>query len=93
MMAWIKTPPPTDEEHARLIGAMRAMYPEEYATPVAAVAEGPGGGIVMSHNLIPLAQHHIFSAHAALMSPELPLTRSQHEMIATVVSVLNRCFY
>jgi AhpD family alkylhydroperoxidase len=27
------------------------------------------------------------------MSPELPLTRRQHEMITTVVSVNNRCHY
>jgi len=27
------------------------------------------------------------------MSPELPLTRRQHEMITTVVSVTNRCRY
>jgi AhpD family alkylhydroperoxidase len=27
------------------------------------------------------------------MSPELPLERRQHEMIATMVSVTNRCVY
>jgi len=27
------------------------------------------------------------------MSPELPLTRKQHEMISTVVSTANRCIY
>jgi AhpD family alkylhydroperoxidase len=27
------------------------------------------------------------------MSPELPLVRRQHEMIATMVSVTNRCVY
>jgi len=27
------------------------------------------------------------------MSPELPLSRRQHEMIATMVSVTNRCKY
>jgi AhpD family alkylhydroperoxidase len=27
------------------------------------------------------------------MAPELPLHRRQHEMIATVVSVTNRCHY
>ena len=92
-MAWILTPPPAEEEHLQLLGEMRSKYPSEYATPVSAVPDGPNGGIVMSHNLIPLAQYHIFSAHAALMSPELPLSRSQQEMIATLVSVLNRCFY
>ena len=29
----------------------------------------------------------------ALMAPDLPLKREQHEMIATRVSVLNRCHY
>jgi hypothetical protein len=33
------------------------------------------------------------SAYGVLLSPELPLARRQHEMIATVVSALNRCFY
>jgi len=28
-----------------------------------------------------------------LMSPELPLERRQHEMIATMVSLTNRCHY
>jgi hypothetical protein len=92
-MAWIKTPQPTEEAHLQLLGSMRARYPMEYATPVPSAPDGPGGGIVMLHNLLPQAQFHIFSAHAELMSPELPLSRSQHEMIATVVSVLNRCFY
>jgi len=27
------------------------------------------------------------------MSPELPLSRRQHEMITTVVSAINRCQY
>jgi AhpD family alkylhydroperoxidase len=27
------------------------------------------------------------------MSPDLPLSRRQHEMITTVVSVTNRCVY
>jgi AhpD family alkylhydroperoxidase len=27
------------------------------------------------------------------MSPELPLSRRQHEMITTMVSVANRCVY
>jgi hypothetical protein len=50
-------------------------------------------GIVGSHSLIPEALFHAFSTFGALMSPELPLRRDQHEMIATMVSVTNRCFY
>jgi hypothetical protein len=36
---------------------------------------------------------HAFSTFGALLSPELPLARRQHEMIATMVSVTNRCHY
>jgi hypothetical protein len=43
--------------------------------------------------LIPQALHHAFAAFGALMSPDLPLTRRQHEMITTVVSAVNRCHY
>ena len=32
-------------------------------------------------------------AFGVLLAPELPLQRRQHEMIATLVSALNRCFY
>jgi hypothetical protein len=50
-------------------------------------------GIVASHSLFPDVMFHSFSAFGAMMSPELPLTRRQHEMITTVVSVTNRCHY
>ena len=49
--------------------------------------------IVATHTLIPEALRHAFGTHTALMSPELPLTRRQHEMIATMVSATNRCHY
>jgi len=42
---------------------------------------------------MPDALYHSFSAFAAMMAPELPLKRHQHEMIATMVSVTNRCHY
>jgi hypothetical protein len=35
----------------------------------------------------------IVASLGEMMSPNLPLSRSQHEMIATMVSVENRCFY
>jgi len=70
----------------------RALYPVEYKAPVFPTADGPSG-IVASHTLIPDALYHAFATFGALMSPELPLTRRQHEMITTVVSVTNRCFY
>ena len=43
--------------------------------------------ITESHSLIPDALYHAFAAFGVLMSPDLPLTRRQHEMITTVVSV------
>jgi hypothetical protein len=70
----------------------RALYPAEYKVPVFPTPDGPSG-IVASHTLIPDALYHAFATFGALMSPELPLTRRQHEMITTVVSVTNRCFY
>ena len=46
-----------------------------------------------SHTLIPEALYHAFATFGALMSPDLPLQRRQHEMIATMVSVTNKCHY
>src|SRR5580704_4907698 len=70
----------------------RALYPAEYKAPVFPTTDGPSG-IVASHTLIPDALYHAFATFGALMSPELPLTRRQHEMITTMVSVTNRCKY
>ena len=94
-MTWIKTVPmaEADETLRRALEDSRALYPQEYADPVHTVEDGEASGIVSSHSLIPEALRHAFSTFGALMSPELPLTRAQHEMIATVVSVENRCHY
>lgn len=93
-MAWIRTVPlsEADDKLLNALEAQRDLYPIEYATPVQPTADGPSG-IVMSHSLIPDALFHAFSTFGALMSPELPLARRQHEMIATMVSVENRCQY
>ena len=93
-MTWIKTVSPEESEEVRkAIEAHRQLYPIEYATPVHPTADGQSAGIVASHSLIPQALYHAFSTFGALMSPDLPLTRRQHEMITTVVSVVNRCHY
>jgi hypothetical protein len=94
-MTWIKTIPAAeaDEELRRALEAARTSYPTEYATPVHAVHDGEAAGIVASHSLIPQALYHAFSTFGVLMSPDLKLTREQHEMITTVVSVANRCHY
>jgi uncharacterized peroxidase-related enzyme len=93
-MTWIKTVRMDDDERVKkAMEAQRKLYPIEYATPVHAVNDGETAGIVASHTLMPEALYHSFSAFGAMMSPELPLKRHQHEMIATMVSITNRCFY
>lgn len=92
-MTWIKTIP-LDEAGEKLLSALekqRALYPVEYATPVH--PQDGTSGIVASHTLIPDALFHAFATFGSLMSPGLPLSRRQHEMIATMVSVTNRCVY
>lgn len=93
-MAWIRTIPASeaDEKLRRALDSQNGLYPIEYATPVQPTDDGTAG-IVASHSLIPDALYHAFSTFGALMSPELPLARRQHEMIATMVSVENRCQY
>lgn len=93
-MTWIRTIPfsEADERLRRAIEAQRELYPQEYEMPVHPTGDGTSE-IVASHSLIPDALYHAFATFGALMSPELPLTRQQHEMITTVVSVFNRCHY
>jgi hypothetical protein len=93
-MAWIRTIALEDADE-KLLNAMadqRSLYPVEYAAPVQELDQGLPG-IVASHTLIPQALHHAFATFGALMSPELPLARRQHEMIATMVSLTNKCHY
>jgi hypothetical protein len=93
-MTWIKTVSMDDDERVKkAMVAQRAIYPIEYATPVHPENNGESSSIVASHSLIPDALFHAFSTFGALMSPGLPLQRRQHEMIATMVSVANRCVY
>ncbi len=85
---------PFDEDEAlqRARAAQQSLYPIEYAQPTHP-QHAQTEGIVASHSLIPDALHHAFAAFGAMMSPDLPLTRRQHEMITTVVSATNRCQY
>ncbi len=93
-MTWIKTvSPQADDKVRRAIEAQHELYPVEYAVPIHPTADRQTSEIVASHSLIPDALHHAFSTFGALMAPDLPLTRRQHEMITTVVSVTNRCLY
>ncbi len=93
-MTWIKTIPTAeaDEKLRKAIEAQKGLYPKEYRDPVHPDESG-GSTIVGSHTLIPDALFHSFAAFAAMMSPELPLSRRQHEMITTMVSVADRVKY
>jgi hypothetical protein len=93
-MTWIRTVslPEADEKLRQAIEGEKLFYPKEYAEPVHPDPSG-ASSIVGSHTLIPQALYHAFSTFGALMSPELPLDRRRHEMIATMVSVTNRCVY
>jgi hypothetical protein len=96
-MTWIKTTPfsqvtDADGPLRDAYAAVRSMYPPEYERPNP-IPEVANESIVASHSLIPKALEHAFGTFGALMAADLPLTRRQHEMIATLVSVQNRCFY
>lgn len=93
-MAWIETikPQEADDNLRELMAKVCSMYPKEYETKVR-TASPIDESIVESHTLIPPALYHIFAGYAEMLSPDLPLTRRQHEMIATMVSVTNDCHY
>jgi hypothetical protein len=92
-MTWIRTIGYSESEGKlrEAVDGERALYPAEYATPTGLTDEA--GTIVAAHSLIPDALFHSFATLGVLMSPDLPLSRRQHEMINTVVSALNRCHY
>lgn len=96
-MTWIETLRP-DDEHPELrdvFERLAALVPAEYLKapsnrlPVAVRRDS----ITRAHSLMPTVMFHVFAAHAALMDDELPLSRRDHELISTVVSRLNDCFY
>ena len=91
-MAWIKTIPFTeaDQKLRQALEGQHALYPKEYARDP---SDDGSSSIVATHTLIPEALYHAFAAFGALLSPELPLSRRQHEMITTRVSAVNRCHY
>jgi hypothetical protein len=93
-MAWIQTINLEDASEAMLkaMAEQHKLYPPEYEQPVQELDKGLPG-IVASHTLIPSALYHAFATFGSLMSPDLPLQRRQHEMIATMVSLTNRCHY
>ena len=93
-MTWIRTVDPNADTGAvnEAHRGQRALYPKEYEVPTAPANAG-ADGIVASHSLLPQTLYHAFATYGTLLDPNLPLGRRHHEMIATVVSVTNRCRY
>ena len=101
-MTWIKTVKRNegdDAQRAKLREAFRwgQMYPPEYRASVPALVaiekETGEGGISDAHTLLPDTLYHAFALLGTLLQPDLALSRTQQEMIATTVSVINHCFY
>jgi hypothetical protein len=97
-MTWIKTQSPTGSPSVQeVLEKLQTLYPKEYDASRRHERLLPdlvkNDSIMLSHSLIPSAMYHAFATFGSAMDPSLPLTRRQHEMIATVVSTLNRCFY
>lgn len=93
-MAWIKTInfEEADESLQNAMFAVRGLFPLEYKDGVPK-ASAIDERIVDSHSLIPEALFHAFSLLGVLFDEKLPLERRQHEIIATLVSEKNDCFY
>jgi len=98
-MTWIKVVRPGSGD-AELDAAYAEAYegmPAEYTPAAQGAMNMPpvvaADSIVASHSLIPDALRHMFAGYSALLQPDLPLSRRQHELIAATVSALNDCFY
>ncbi len=97
-MTWIKRILPAESpDIARRLQALSTAFPPEYDQSKRHLRQSPAivnnDSIMLSHSLIPDAMEHMFRGYAAMLAPDLPLTRRQQEMIATTVAALNRCFY
>lgn len=96
-MTWIRTIPVAEAGNELLAVYRRIypLYPSEYGSEVPAIVreDGNADSIIAAHSLLPDVMEPMFVGLARLLSSDLPLNRRQHEMIATLVSSLNRCFY
>ena len=96
-MPWIQTRSFGDPEVAAAVRTFMDRMPPEYAPSRRAERKLPPAvmdeSIVLAHSQIPQAMAHVFGGYAAMLDASLPLTRRQHEMIATLVSSINECYY
>ncbi len=96
-MARIRTIPPSQASGELLATYERlsSLLPPEYSSAPVALDEARLNeeGVTALHSLLPKVMEPMMVALVELMSPDLSLTRRQHEMINTVVSRANRCQY
>ncbi len=96
-MTWIHKRAPSEPEVGQAMREAMKNYPPEYAPARRHERKLPeaimNDSIVGAHSLMPNALRHVFAGYGAMLEPELPLTRRDHEMIALVVSALNDCYY
>jgi hypothetical protein len=92
-MAWIKTTglhdPDLSPELLKSYQQICPMMPPEYA--LNGVQEVPG--IIKVHSLDPVGLQKVFVAGLHMVNGPGPLSRREREMITTVVSATNHCFY
>lgn len=81
-MAWIRTVSPSEAN-----GPLKREY------EAALRRAGKVFQILQVQSLNPAALHDGMRLYLTLMYGDSPLTRAQRELIATVVSVANRCHY
>ena len=91
-MAWIKTigfqDPGMNPELAAAYQEILQIAPREY---LEGATDAPS--IAKAHSLDPKALITAFRSGMHLLNGPSPLSRKDREMIATVVSSANRCFY
>ncbi|HEV8580571.1 MAG TPA: hypothetical protein VGX68_16010 [Thermoanaerobaculia bacterium] len=92
-MAWIKTigfrDPELTPELAAAYQEIHSLMPPEYG--ISGTQDVPG--IIKVHGLDPAGLRKVFTAGLHMVNGPSPLSRREREMINTVVSTANRCFY
>ena len=81
--AWIEVIP---EENAE--GELKALYEQEFDTEKQGV-----DNILAVHSLNPPSLRAHADLYHTIMHTKSPLSRSEREMVAVLVSVINQCHY
>jgi len=89
MMAWLTTVP-----QAQAAGALAEVYAAMDSRPMPPVYRAPHGdaaGIIRAHSLDPELLRRTFTVSGALATTRLPW--ADRELLASVTSRTNQCFY